>query len=422
MASPGRGTESPLISLIVGAQPHFPKAAPQRAGRGEKLRVAIFCDYYLPGFRAGGPPVSISRIVERETHSEVRVITRDRDQGQTSPYTNAGVRCWTQNERALVAYLRPGLRDWPWVVRQLRTWRPDVVYANSLHSRFATLTPVALKRLGFLASEVLLLAPRGECSAGAQSQKRLKKRVGRWLIRRLLGRRLTWHASSVYESEDIQRWLGQNASSEHQTVVRETPPPAPAPRASQGDTSQRPTVLFASRIDRMKGLDTAIRALRQVVSECNFSVYGVVTDPAYFSQCIALAKSLPANILFSYEGEFRPSEAVKLFSNASVLLLPTHGENFGHVIAEAMSVGCPVITTRHTPWSELIQASGGAAVEEPDEISAVVDSLLSADPSTKVSTRYQVHEAYSAWHRTRPAEPPLFCQGELGRRAVNGWA
>lgn len=43
----------------------------------------------------------------------------------------------------------------------------------------------------------------------------------------------------------------------------------------------------------------------------------------------------------------------KLYCESALFVLPTFSENFGMVIAEAMSCGVPVITTNGTPWQEL---------------------------------------------------------------------
>jgi glycosyltransferase involved in cell wall biosynthesis len=39
--------------------------------------------------------------------------------------------------------------------------------------------------------------------------------------------------------------------------------------------------------------------------------------------------------------------------SADVMVLPTFSENFGIVVAEALAVGVPVLTTKGTPWENL---------------------------------------------------------------------
>jgi glycosyltransferase involved in cell wall biosynthesis len=43
----------------------------------------------------------------------------------------------------------------------------------------------------------------------------------------------------------------------------------------------------------------------------------------------------------------------ELFEGADLFILPSHSENFGIVILEALSFGVPVITTKNTPWRVL---------------------------------------------------------------------
>jgi glycosyltransferase involved in cell wall biosynthesis len=61
-----------------------------------------------------------------------------------------------------------------------------------------------------------------------------------------------------------------------------------------------------------------------------------------------------------------------LYRSADLFVLPSHSENFGLVVAEALASGVPVITTRGTPWEELVAHRCGWWVEK------TTDSLAEA--------------------------------------------
>jgi glycosyltransferase involved in cell wall biosynthesis len=66
---------------------------------------------------------------------------------------------------------------------------------------------------------------------------------------------------------------------------------------------------------------------------------------------------------FQFIGEVADNAKWDLYRNADLFVLPTHSENFGIVIAEALACGVPVITTRGTPWEDLITHRCGWWVE-----------------------------------------------------------
>lgn len=363
------------------------------------MKVAVFVDAYLPGFKAGGPIVSVSRIIEQDATNTFQVITRDRDLGESSAYPGGNKKQWQSVGRAIVAYLRPGLRDLLWITRQLRQDPPNVYYFNSLQSPWYTLMPLIGIKTRILPRRDVIIAPRGEASIGAQKLKTLKKSFWRPLIKWLIGTQVTWHVSSVLEKADILDWWSNPLPSQHEIVVWSDLPVAPAIHESLGCLSDIPIIVFASRIDRMKGLLEAIEILSLVKSPFQFQIYGDITDAAYWRECIEAAQTTLPQDSWCYKGIFQPNEATLIFSNASLFIFPTHGENFGHVIAEALSVGCPVVLTEHTHWTSVIQEGGGAIINSHEASAEFVSWMTQANISQIKERREKTLAVYRKWFR-----------------------
>ena len=102
----------------------------------------------------------------------------------------------------------------------------------------------------------------------------------------------------------------------------------------------------------MKNLDFAIEIFTEIPQDIKikFDIYGVIADNIYWKKCLKKINSLPKNINCDYLGEVKPSEVLSIFRKYDLLLLPSLGENFGHVIPEALSQGTSVLTSDKVPW------------------------------------------------------------------------
>jgi glycosyltransferase involved in cell wall biosynthesis len=83
------------------------------------------------------------------------------------------------------------------------------------------------------------------------------------------------------------------------------------------------------------------------------SIYGILEDREYWRSCQVLADSLPDHVRVRYEGALRPDQVVSTLSGYDVFFFPTKGENFGHVVLEALAAGLPVLLSDQTPWRHL---------------------------------------------------------------------
>jgi glycosyltransferase involved in cell wall biosynthesis len=109
----------------------------------------------------------------------------------------------------------------------------------------------------------------------------------------------------------------------------------------------------------MKNLDGALRILAKTQDHVILDIYGPNEDPSYWKECQSLIEQLPGNLQISYLGPILHEQVADTLSQYHVLFLPTLGENYGHIIVEALQSGCLVIISDRTPWRNLAQAHVG---------------------------------------------------------------
>ena len=111
-------------------------------------------------------------------------------------------------------------------------------------------------------------------------------------------------------------------------------------------------IAFVSRITPKKNLLFALHLLSDIDLFVKFIVYGPVRDKDYWDTCTVTASLLPDNVDFQYGGDLARDQVLGVLFHSDFLLFPTLGENFGHIIAESLSVGTPVILSEDTPWKQ----------------------------------------------------------------------
>lgn len=381
-----------------------PDAAEPRKRRTEPPRtIVITCPTFEPGFRASGPVRSVKQIIDAAPAGlELLLVTRDRDLGDRRSYPGLSGR-WVPNGRAVVFYLDPKSPvHWYRLVRALRRRRIALLYVNSLWNAGLSLAPLLLAWSRLLPAGRVLIAPRGELSPGALGLKSFKKRAFLLLWSRMLGRlRPIWHASTALEAAEI-RSISRFAV--HQVLTSSDQPVLPD---RVGDTAPRTRAgfVYIGRISPKKNIALIIRALALVQSATTLHVYGPVEDTDYWAECESLAARLPAHVQVRYEGELHPDEVVETFARYDAFVFPTRGENFGHVIAESLAAACPVICSTFTPWTDVLDAGGGAVVRDlsPSGLAAVLDRWAAMTPDEIVRGHEAAHSAYLDWqaHRDR---------------------
>lgn len=314
--------------------------------------VLIWSSYYLPGYKGGGPIQSLANLIS-QLGDEIafRIVTADRDLGDTAPYPGITPGQWCPVGKVQVRYLAPEDRTLGSIARILFATPHDLLFLNSFFDPKFTTLPLLAQRLNLAPHKPVLLAPRGEFSLGALELKAWKKRAFITLARQVgLYRNVQWLASTQQEAADIRRTFGDTKIS----IA------ADLPSANWASSRRKPRapgeplrVVFLSRISPMKNLDFALRVLCKVRVPVVFDIFGPKEDPGYWERCSALATQVPEHVAVSYRGSLTPPEVIETVADYELFFLPTLGENFGHVIAEAVLAGARLLISDQTPWRGL---------------------------------------------------------------------
>ncbi len=326
-----------------------------------KPTLAIFVDWFSPGYKAGGPIRSVENLAHLlKDSSDIFIFTSDRDAGDDSPYPDLPTDTWTAFQPGIqVWYASP--RKHRIMEQELRKLQPDAVYLNSMFSLPFTMFPLRWHGRKSLAPRVVL-APRGMLHAGAIQYGMRKKRLFIRLIR-LLGthKKVVWQATDNQEAADIRQHLGSRSEVQQVGNI----PTSDLESTLPGFPSKHPGVaklLYISRIQPKKNLETLLKSLESVQGTVQLDLVGPVEDEGYWQQCQQHISQLPSNVAVSYLGAMPHYQILDFMKRYHLFALTTHGENFGHAIFDALLCGLPVLLSDQTPWNQVESQQAGWAI------------------------------------------------------------
>ena len=224
----------------------------------------------------------------------------------------------------------------------------DVIHAHNLW----TMPVVYAAEVAATAGCPLVCSTHGALDPRSLGVSRLKKLAAWWLWqRRVLTRVDLFHATSLEEADQIRR---QGFRAPVAVIPHGVDVPTMTPRpAATGPRS----VAFLGRLHPIKGVDRLLRAwggMAQDRPDWQLRICG--PDGGAARDLRTLAGELPRVV---FEAGIPAVERAGWFSDCDVLVLPSHGENFGMVMAEAMAHGVPVIASTGTPWRGVVEHGCG---------------------------------------------------------------
>ncbi|MGO4108860.1 glycosyltransferase family 4 protein [Paenibacillus sp. YAF4_2] len=319
-----------------------------------KKDILIIMGRYLPGYKDGGPVRSIQNLVDYlGDEYNFMILTCDRDHGDTEPYSNIKKDDYNQVGKAKVYYVPPKGFTFS-LIRKLAS-EADLVYCCGCFNDYA-IKSLILNRLGLL-KKTLIVAAMGLFSPGEFKLKYRKKKLF-IIVFNILGlfKNIYWSATSEMEINEIKNQIKTNNNF---FIAEDLPRRVEYSSFFKNKHKGKLDVVWISRIAPKKNLKGAIHILQHVRNEINLTIYGPIHVEAYWEECLVELKKLPKNVNWEYSGNVDSEVVVKTLSKHQLFLFPTLGENYGHVIQEALSAGCVTIVSDQTPWKDLEKNSVG---------------------------------------------------------------
>lgn len=352
------------------------------------MKILIVMSGFFPGKKYGGPPVSINNFCTLMSELDCYIVTRNHDLGEKEVYKDVK-EGWNVRSNCKVLYLSDAeynIQSFENIINQVE---PDLIYLQGL---FQSCIVPCLK-LAKKYSLKVLLAPRGELCAGAFKKK--YKKIPYLLALRVfdLLKNIYYQSTSKEETEMIQKYLKADP-----LRILDLPniPSIPKKRLRRTDEkkSGEAKFIFLSRIVPKKNLSFALECLKKVKGKVQFDIYGPIEDENYWNQCKQIIKKMPDNIQVTYKGLVSHDKVNETFSQYDCFLFPTFSENYGHVIAEALMAGCPVITSDQTPWNDLqkIGCGGSFSLDSRKDFIKALKDIIQKDKQNMEKCKYNTQK------------------------------
>lgn len=338
------------------------------------MRVLHVTPSYFPASIYGGPIQSTHELnlALAQLGATVRVLTTDAngpqrlaESGREVTYGGVRVHYMPRVMRPDISFalLRRLLADVRWA---------DVIHLTAVYS-FSTIPTLAA---GKLLGKPVFWSPRGAFQAWKGSPKQFLKSLWDVIGRMAAPDRTTVIAASEREAVAARKRYPQVRA---EIVGNGVHVPEPLPARSDSHDLR---IVFLGRLHPIKGLEGLIDAcgiLREKAIPFQLSIAGG-GEADYIASLAARARARGVERSVRFLGAMEPALKAELFSANDILVLPSHSENFGMVVVEALAHAVPVIASRHTPWPDLEAKQCGMWTEnDAVSLAAAIERMRTMD-------------------------------------------
>lgn len=313
--------------------------------------------------------------------------------------------------------LGPGAGPWkksdkliPWLLDNIH--RYDVVIVHGLWQYYGYAVGKVMRQLrGSKNLPRMFVMPHGMLDPYFQrAPDRKLKAVRNWLYWKLIEEKVVHTAHGVLFTCEAELLLARepfrpyHPKNEINVGYGIQPPPAYTPDMTSAFFAKCPQVkdqsflLFLSRIHEKKGVDLLIRAYAKVAGPQapKLVIAGPGIETNFGQEIVALVSSLNLQDAVFFPGMVSGLSKWGAFYECEAFILPSHQENFGIAVVEALACSKPVLITRQINiWKE-INAAGAGIVSE-DNLEGTLELLTTwqrLPQAEKISMGTKARSAY----------------------------
>lgn len=255
----------------------------------------------------------------------------------------------------------------------------DIIHQHGVWTAVSRATKAWRK----LTSKPTVIAPHGSLDAWALRRSWWKKKISLALYEQFNLRNASClHALSFQEAEGFREFGLKNPIAVIPNGVSaqwlaETGDPETF-RKKFGIPDGIRVLFYLGRITPKKGLPMFIRVmykLREHLDDWRFIVAGV-DEFGHQKEIEALVRELGMSQFVRFVGPLYGKDKRDAFATAELFVLPSHSEGAPMVVLESLGAGVPVLTTKASPWEELVNYQCGWWTDI--SVDAIADALLDA--------------------------------------------
>jgi len=363
------------------------------------LKILFPTGSFFPA-QTGGPDNSVYWITKAlmQQGEEVMVVSTERGLPVDIPRNK-----WLKKEYANIIYTKNIIHYLPTslIITALKKLREVEVLHLTMIFYPASFILVLLNVLFYHKPTVWSI--RGDLDPHMMNRSAWKKRLITFLIRHWIKKKVVFHSTCDAETEYAKANFGSDIQVVQLTNYMELPKSVIAKKEKY--------FLYLGRIDSKKAIENLIQALHQselfLPSDFQLKIAGNPHN-TYGKKLVELVKKLNLQHKVRFVGHIVGEAKQKLLAAAYFLFMPSHTENFGIVVAEALAQGTPAVASKHTPWSILEEQNAGFWVNNDIHILAnCIDQIIKLTPDKYqelcknthplVKTEFDIHNNIYKW-------------------------